>query len=221
MHHEAPLPRLLSALGPAEIELALLSTVDLALVLDTDLRVQALQVGPGLHLPGTAGWPGRPFASLVCKASQGKLQSLFGSANGSRGRDDRWRHLNVLTRGDSIPMLVKYFGFDGPAGGQHLILARDLRPTQAMQVRVQRALVEFEQAVEDRRSVPDPADPRLSDASARVGQRPLAEIVADMARRLERLCLEEALRRSAGDPVQASRLLGIDRAELEARLRQT
>jgi transcriptional regulator with GAF, ATPase, and Fis domain len=117
-----------------------------------------------------------------------------------------------------VPILVKYFGFDGLGGGRHLIVGRDLRPTIQLQQRVQQVLVEMEQRSEDR-GHGTVRDLRLGDAAATIGERPLTQIVSETARTLERLCIDEALRRAQGNEAAAASLLGLPAEELAQRRR--
>lgn len=218
--------RSLPPLSSAQLEAALLGAVDLVLLLDSDRRVLQVHLAPGLDMPGPADWVGRDFGDLVCRASRAKLTALFTDGQGTAAHPARWRHLNVefgrasmpASTPASMPVLIKYFGFDGAGGGRHLIVGRDLRPTVLLQKRVQQVLVEMEQASEER-GHGTPRDLRLGDAAATVGVRPLAQIVAETARTLERLCIDEALSRARGDEGAAAALLGLDPAEFSQRRR--
>jgi hypothetical protein len=210
--------RALPPLGAPQLEAALLGAVDLVLLMDTERMVTAVHLAPGLDLPFRPDWTGRDFGALVCAASRTKLTALFAQGQGTAANPARWRHLNFDFGRDSVPFLVKYFGFDGTGGGRHLIVGRDLRPTVQLQKRVQQVLVEMEQVSEDR-GHGSVRDLRLGDAAARIGDRPLAQIVAETARTLERLCIDEALRRARGDDAAAAALLGLDPGEFALRRR--
>lgn len=199
-------------LTAAQLETVLFGAADVVLALGHDRRIQALRTAPGFDVPAEPDWIDRTLDEVICVASRAKLPSLLsqGSADGKA----RWRHMNFYFGGVSVPLLVRYYGFDGVGGGRHVIVGRDLRPTVAMQAKVQRAVIEMEQRAEDQRT-----DPRLSDLAAQVGERPLDLIVDEMARMLERLCIAEALRRSGADSDAAAQMLGIEPQEL-ARRRQ-
>lgn len=208
----------LARLDSGQLEFALLGAVDLVLMLDCDRRVTEVHVGPEMNLPGAAGWMGCDLNTLVCLASRTKLAGLFTQDPRQPGAPRRWRHLNFLDATGSFPFLINYFGFDGAGGGRHVILGRDLRPTVALQAKVQKALTELEQASEALVAT-SAQDLRLGDAVAGIGQRPMQQIVSEMARTLERLCLEEALRRANGDTAIAAELLGLPQKDVMQRLR--
>jgi hypothetical protein len=211
-------PQALPPLSPAQLEAALLGAVDLVLMLDSDRIVRQVHLSPGLELPSHPEWVGRDFGTLVCLASRTKLTALFAQGQGTAAQPARWRHLNFDLGRKSVPILVKYFGFDGLGGGRHLIVGRDLRPTIQLQQRVQQVLVEMEQRSEDR-GHGTVRDLRLGDAAATIGERPLTQIVSETARTLERLCIDEALRRAQGNEAAAASLLGLQAEELAQRRR--
>jgi hypothetical protein len=208
--------RTIPPLNATQLELALLGAVDILMLLDSNRVVQKVHLGPGLELPELSSWVGKDFSHLVCKASQTKLGDIFAHGQGTTGHPARWRHLNFHAHAGSLPLLVKYFGFDGSGGGRHLIIGRDLRPTVALQAKVQKVLMDMEQATEDQRASA-PLELRLFDATESVGQRPLNQIVAETARTLERLCIEEAMRRTNGNTTAAAELLGLAQSEFDLR----
>jgi len=218
MHFKGTEPHDLVMLEPGQLEFALLGAVDLVLMLDSDRRVTRVHVGPDMDLPGATDWLDRDFNTLVCAASQTKLPGIFAQDQRLTGGGLRWRHVNLQGAFGSFPMLIKYFGFDSAGGGRHVILGRDLRPTVALQAKVQKALTELERASEALQPT-SAQDLRLGDAVAAIGRRPMQQIVSEMARTLERLCLDEALRRAGGDTAMAADLLGLAQDEVKRRLR--
>jgi hypothetical protein len=189
----------------------LLASADLLLFIDSDRRVQEVQAGWGVSFPGMSGWKGLQLDELFCIASRSKLPALLAENGAETPEPPRWRHVNLQRVSDSAPVLVRYSGFPGPGGGVHLIVARDLRPTVAMQEQVQQAMVELERKAE----ALDPRVPRIGDPVMHVGSRPLRHIMDETARTLKRLCIAEALRMTEGDRSAAARMLDISLEELD------
>jgi hypothetical protein len=209
-HVPTPSPRLAS-LNAGSARQLFLATADLVLSIDSDRRVQEAVAGAGAVFPGMAGWVGLQLDDLLCAASRSKLPGLLADNGAEAAEPPRWRHVNLQRGRDSVPVLVRYYGYSGPGGGLHLIVGRDLRPTVAMQEQVQRAIIELERKAE----ALDPEVPRIGDPVMHVGSRSLRHIMDQTAQVLKWLCVAEALRLSEGDRSAAARLLDIAEDELD------
>lgn len=222
----------LTGLTPQQAASVLTQTADLAFVLDADNRIAEVHAFGAMAEAVCPDWTGRAFAEIPGIDSRPKVTLLLADDASQPGNAARWRHLNIARKGqETLPLLLKFFAFAGPGRSGNMVVARDLRPTMAMQARVQRAMIEMEMGNEWSRSEPaangngaqnpvqNPVqDPVLSGAVGAIGRQPLDRIVADTSRTLERLCIAEALRQAGDDAEAAAGLLGITRAELEARL---
>lgn len=166
-------------------------------------------------------WLERPFASLVAPDSRHKIERLFD--DNAADKEGHWRHLNLLLDGrPECPLLMKFFRFSAESSETHLVCARSLRSIVDVTRSWQSHLDE-----EVRRNEREKADlwkqagkfSKISDAINTVGERDLSSIVHDAVRLIERLCVEEALRKCEGDLEKASTLLRLSTGEVEARLR--
>jgi len=221
-----PLP----ALTPHQAGAVLAQTADMAFVLDEQNRIAEVHAFGAMAETVCPDWTGRNFADIPGIDSRAKVALLLADDASRPGSAARWRHLNIDRAGqESLPLLLKFFAFAGPEKAGNMVIARDLRPTMAMQARVQRAMIEMEMGNEWSRAAPPapaangvigqaPRDPVVTGAVNAIGRQPLDRIVADTARTLERLCIAEALRQAGDDPEAAALLLGLSRAQMEARL---
>jgi len=205
MAHDPETTSRLAGLNPVLAGQLLLGTADLILVMDSDRRIHEVQVGWGLDFPGIAALAGRLVDEVLCQASRAKLPLLLADNGAEAAEPPRWRHVNLQTPSGSLPVLMRYFGFPGAAGGVHLLVARDLRPVAAMQAQVQRTMTDLERRAEAREAQRQ----RATDPLRQVGRQPLDGIVREAAQALERLCAQEALAQAAGDRARAAAILGI------------
>ena len=221
-HHPSPACQLPGLDAPA-VEALVGQMADLVLFLSPMQDIIALRAWGGLADAVCPDWVGRSFAAVLSRESRSKLAALF-DGDATRADDSlRWRHVNLLCDGaESLPVLVKYFEWGQGASAVRAIVARDLRPTVAMQTRLQRAYTEMEAAFEAR-GIAAQATPTgalvVGGMMESLGHRPLGQIVSETARALEQLCVAEAMRRCGDDPEAAAALLGIPADEVRRRAR--
>ena len=219
----------LAGLTSQQAGCVLAQTADLVFVLDAENRIEAVHAFGAMAEAVCPRWTGKSLAEIPGVDSRPKIPLLLADNAARADGQARWRHLNITREGrDTLPLLLKFFSFAGPGRAGNMVVARDLRPTMAMQARVQRALVEMESG-QGWGGLPGAArpangrngaarhDPVIDGAVSAIGRQPLDRIVADTARTLERLCIDEALRLAGDDAEGAAFLLGISPAELTER----
>lgn len=123
--------------------LALVSAAtDLSLFTDRHGTVLGVTTHAEADFPIAAdGWTGRSWRDLVSLDSQPKVQELLQSA--AQGDSPRWRHIN-FPLGDGPDLPVMCTAMQVGQQGDVVVMARDLRPSAALQQR----LVDAQQAME-------------------------------------------------------------------------
>ncbi|MEM1130652.1 MAG: hypothetical protein AAGH83_09035 [Pseudomonadota bacterium] len=138
----APFP----SLQANDAAVVVVECADLTLELTTAGRVESVHLSSSIETEQVGDWVGKPLADLVAPDSAVKLDRLLADNSAGSDSERRWRHLNLTTRtGDTIPLLLKYFEFEGASGAVRLVCARDLRPLEAMQGQLQSELIALEQ----------------------------------------------------------------------------
>ncbi len=140
----------LGALDAATIELVLATCGDVALVLDEQDVVREVILGSAdLADEHFTDWIGQALVDTVTVESVGKVQALLEDAAAAAGSSTPWRQLNHPSRrGAAWPVLYRAVRLvaDEPSGtpARTLVFGRDLRSTEALQLR----LIGAQQAME-------------------------------------------------------------------------
>jgi transcriptional regulator PpsR len=131
----------------ASAERLIAAASDVAVVLDADGVVEDVVLGNDeLASEQVSQWIGRPWADTVTVESRAKIESLLSDAASGASR---WRQVNHPSRGGSDwPVLYSTVRVAGSGRGRHgartIAFGRDLRATEALQLR----LIEAQQAME-------------------------------------------------------------------------
>ncbi|MES2969894.1 MAG: helix-turn-helix domain-containing protein [Pseudomonadota bacterium] len=211
------------SLDPGQVESLLFHSADVILTISDDDIVIDAMASVKLDPLTLFSWIGFALPLIVTDDSKPKIPVLLSENMADAGPNARWRHVNfLLDGGESLPLLVKYMCFDSEDRQVRLLIGRDLRPVAEIQQRFQMAQLEMENT-RDAANFPlrpaKRAERVEEDILADLGKKPLDTIVSETARMLERVCILEALRRCAGDQVEAAALLGLNADDLQARLR--
>lgn len=137
---------LVGDLDAATVQRVVAAASDVALLLDPHGVIQDVVVGRDDLDPSlVSGWVGQPWAEIVTVESRAKVQALLKEADGP----PRWRQVNhAQSSGADWPILYSAVQLSPPgrgrAAGRILAFGRDLRATEALQLR----LIEAQQAME-------------------------------------------------------------------------
>lgn len=135
-------PPSLPALEAHETLALVSAATDLSLFTDRHGTVLGVTTHAEADFPISAeGWTGRAWSDLVTLESQPKVQDLLKSA--AQGDSPRWRHIN-FPLGDGPDLPVMCTAMKVGQAGDVVVMARDLRPSAALQQR----LVDAQQAME-------------------------------------------------------------------------
>lgn len=215
-------PSQLPGLDSETVENIVGQMADLVLFLSPLQDIVAMRAWGALADVACPDWVGRSFAEVLSRESRSKLAAIFAADAAATQDPLRWRHVNLTCdSAESLPVLIKYFELGEGAERVRVIVARDLRPTVAMQARLHRAYTEMEAAFESRGTLTGASSGALvvGGMLESLGHRPLGQIVAETVRALETLCITEALRRTDEDPDAAALLLGVSTDEILRRAR--
>ena len=138
-------PSGLGALSAAQASRLVAAAGDVALVLDGEGIIRDVVLGnDALAREHVEGWIGQAWAETVTVESRDKVEALLREAGSP---SPRWRQVNHPSRGGSDwPVMYSTVQLESGArnGGRTIAFGRDLRATEALQLR----LVEAQQAME-------------------------------------------------------------------------
>jgi transcriptional regulator PpsR len=138
---------LLGDLDAADANRLVAAASDVALVLDSAGVIQDVLLGSeALAKEQLSDWIGRPWADTVTVESRDKVMALLRDAASG---PPRWRQVNHPSRaGSDWPVLYSAVQIEAPGrgrtGGRTIVFGRDLRATEALQLK----LIEAQQAME-------------------------------------------------------------------------
>lgn len=214
----------LSSLSARQSNLVVQQSSDLTLKLNERLEIEGVQCAPPLNTDQFEAWVGKPLNDVVSIESRPKIDRLLADNSAASGSESRWRHLNFRTgKGDSLPLLLKFFRFVNEGTAAHLIVARDLSPVVNAQQSFVHEQSRMEREYEQKhKELKDAAHvlPGQASVSDLLGKLPLDEIVARTVQIIEDACINQAYARCNQDVDAASRLLGIQKDKFLSRLKK-
>ena len=209
-------------LSAVQVQLLLGQCADLTLLLSDDFTVVDILGSPEIDGKLFQHWIGQKLENLVSEDSKEKLSLLVEDNAARQTNETRWRHLNFIFNGKpDLPLLLKFFGFEGDGAYHHLICARDLRPMFTIQQRVQRV----EKSIFDQRHNGSTSEHRtfepwniVAKVIAETGTSRADQEAKLALASIERLCILEALKEAEGNELKAAELLNISIDTLKEKL---
>lgn len=225
MSSRYPQPFPLPAISPAWFRAFIENTHDLVLVLDNNDVIVGTFQNDSFNQIDVHYWLGLPLVGIVGLESIAKVSFLYADDAAIVGSKARWRHINLNgARGESIPVLAKYFVMSEDEQEIRMLVLRDLRPIQRTNERFIAAYQEAEsvflkkyQQLAKKHNEYKKQLPRALYSDDRLIQEmknsSFTTVISETVKALEKQCLEVILKEAGGVHEKAATTVGLSLKE--------
>jgi hypothetical protein len=216
----------LPILSSQDLQALVEHTYDLLIALDDAGKVLSVSQDIDLSPMSLYNWIGTPFSEVLTVESLVKLPLLMKDAFTAGSGSTRWRHINLRTGQQVLPILAKYTEFTDQWGViSRLIFGRDLRPLQRLQSQLvashDKVVKNYEELIQAVSEKSQALDQRLSELipydqiSQQARSMTLDQALEPFVQQVRTEVIIRKLRQTQQNIAQSAQELGLSVAEVQ------